>query len=224
MNLQKKWRNIRDCFVKAHKTKEAPSGSAAKKKCPYIFYDSLLFLKDTVSVNSTTSNVTLNSETNNGDGIEEVQNIAVHSDPSWAPKRNKKNTNDDVGKELIGILNKNLETKNAEVDEDRLFFLSLVKEFKKVPEHLRMTTKLEILKVIRDSQFSNYPNTWDYPYHGHRPYTRTQMQTPVTTPSQETIVNNSILVQPPLSSADSMDTQESQGSETSYIDLFNSIQ
>jgi len=38
-------------------------------------------------------------------------------------KRNKKNKNDDIGRELIGILNKNLETKNVRDDEDRLFYV-----------------------------------------------------------------------------------------------------
>ena len=32
-----------------------------------------------------------------------------------------KKKNDDIGRELIGILNKNLETKNIENDDDRLF-------------------------------------------------------------------------------------------------------
>jgi hypothetical protein len=30
---------------------------------------------------------------------------AHSSDSSWVPKRNKKNKNDDIGRELIGILN-----------------------------------------------------------------------------------------------------------------------
>jgi len=157
VNLQKKWRNIRDCFVKAHKAKETKSGSAAKRKSHYVFYDSLLFLKDTVAVNSTTPNITFNAEENNQDETEEVQHIAVYSsDSSCSPKINKKSKNDNVGRELIGILSKNLETKNVEDDADRLFFLSVVKDFKKIPEHLRMQTKLDILKVIHDAQISNH--------------------------------------------------------------------
>lgn len=96
--------------------------------------------------------------------MNENENVGQHtaadtSQSSWAPKRNKKNKNDDIGRELIGILNKNLETKNIEDDEDRLFFLSLVKEFKKIPEHIRMQTKMNVLKVIQEAQMSNYPNT-----------------------------------------------------------------
>lgn len=60
-NLQKKWRNIRDCFVKAHKAKKAKSESVAKKK-PYRFYNKLLFLKDTISVDTTTSIVSIDTK------------------------------------------------------------------------------------------------------------------------------------------------------------------
>lgn len=149
LSIQKKWRNIRDCFVKAHKAKETKSGSAAKKKTSYVFYDSLLFLKDTVTVNSTTGNVT----TENEDGNTAMQNEeTLPSNTSWAPKRNKKNNSDDlIGRELVGALNRNLERKSVEDDEDRLFFLSLVKEFKKIPEHTQLQSKLDILKVIKDA-------------------------------------------------------------------------
>lgn len=165
--------------MKAHKAKETKSGSAAKKKTSYVFYDSLLFLKDTVTVNNTTGNVT----TENEDGNTAMQNEeTLPSNTSWAPKRSKKNNSDDlIGRELVGALNRNLERKSVEDDEDRLFFLSLVKEFKKIPEHMQMQSKLDILKVIKDAQIFNYSNI-DYPrpnsyrgyqtshYSGNSPY------------------------------------------------------
>ncbi|CAF4890288.1 unnamed protein product [Pieris macdunnoughi] len=46
------------------------------------------------------------------------------------PKRNKKKKKeDDIGVELINVLNKNVEFRKAEEDEDRLFFLSLTPSF-----------------------------------------------------------------------------------------------
>ncbi|CAG5047181.1 unnamed protein product [Parnassius apollo] len=162
LNLQKKWRNIRDCFVKAHRAKETKHGSAVKKKNPYIFYDNLLFLKDTVYFKTTSSNVTIVKE----DVTKSTENDDTLSSntSSCVQKRSKKNKNKNrVGRELIGVLNRNLERKNFEDDEDRLFFLSLVKEFKKIPDHMRIQTKLEILRVIKDGQFSEYPEaSWDY--------------------------------------------------------------
>lgn len=229
MNLQKKWRNIRDCFVKAHKAKETKSGSAAKKKCIYVFYDNLLFLKDTVSTNSTTSNITSNAESNNEDEIVGGQHSTAHPSNSLRVlKRNKKNKNYDIGRQLIGMLNKNLETKNVGDDEDRLFFMSLVKDFKKIPEHLRMQTKLDVLKVIQNAQMSNYPNTWDWNIQNnpnrrhnsaqkrHHSYNPMQISIPATTPYyQETVINNSTQALSPSSSEDSTATNESHESKIS---------
>lgn len=193
-----------------------------------------------VSVNSTTSNINSNTEINNEDEMVEGQETDAHpSNSSWVPKRNKKNKNDDISRELIGILNKNLETKNVDDDEDRLFFLSLVKDYKKIPEHLRMQTHANVLKVIQEAQMSNYPNTLDWntqnnPYRGHHmtqirhhPYyshprdNHTQISRPGTTPNQENAINNQTSGVSPLSSADSPDTHESYESESSFIlDLF----
>lgn len=235
MTLQKKWRNIRDCFVKAHKAKDTKSGSAAKKKIPYVFYNNLLFLKDTISVNTTISNVTVDNETNS-DPNEVAQNDAsAATNFPWTPARKKQKKNDDhIGQELIQALNRNFENKKCEDDEDRLFFLSLVKEFKKIPDDLRMQTKLDLLKVIRDAQFSHYPTaSWASPYRGYQtahhpsniPSTLPKQSYEVRKqPLQETVVQ----IQSPLSmdstgSQDSVGTQESQDSQMSFVELFNSI-
>jgi hypothetical protein len=98
-----------------------------------------------------------------------------------------------------------------------------------------MQTKLYVLKVIQDAQRQNYPNTWDWntqnnPHRGpysaqmrHHPYNHTpiHISIPATTPHHETAINNQTLS--PLTNVDSTNTYESHESETSYIDLFNSI-
>ena len=115
--------------------------------------------------------------------------------------------------------------------------MSLVKDFKKIPEHLCMQTKLDVLKVIQDAQMSNYPNTWDWntqnnPYRGHYSaqrkhhsynHTPIQISIPATTPYQETVINNPTQALLPLSNANSMNTHETHESETSFINIFNSI-
>lgn len=120
-----------------------------------------MFLKDTVSINETDSNM---------EKQENVRNeTASVNDPFAAPpqKRNKKKNKEDdnIGVELINVLNKNVALKKSEEDEDRMFLLSLVSEIKKVPEHLRLRTKAQIMQVITEAQTSgyNYSNsTWDY--------------------------------------------------------------
>ncbi|XP_050358745.1 uncharacterized protein LOC126779039 [Nymphalis io] len=227
LDLQKRWRNIRDAFVKAHKAKESKSGSAAKKKVPYVFYDNLLFIKDTVTVNRTDGNGTGNDDENTSIQTE----INVPSMSSLPPKRRKKNNDDnEVGAQLVGVLSKNLERKNMDDDDDRLFFLSLVKEFKKIPEHRQMQTKLDILKVIKDAQqFFDYSNaSWSFSranntYRGYQtahysrnnPHTELMQSLDVGRPPSQNFE-----VQSPLSTH----SHQSQNSEhSSYIELFNSI-
>lgn len=225
--------------MKAHRAKKTNSGTAAKKKIPYIFYDKLLFLKDTIFVDTTTTNVTINVEKNK-EVVENAHNKAAHSSNYSRPQRKKKvNKNDDIGKELIRILKRNVEKKNYE-DDDHLFFMSLVKEFKKIPDHCTMQAKLDILKVIRDAQFSDHssiPNTsldWtrqNNPPYGYlmvhqktHPYSLPmQMSTRSTVKRQETITRPK-LAQSPSSSVDSIATPDSDNSHSSYIDLFNSIE
>lgn len=178
VDLQKKWRNIRDSFVKAHKAKETNTGSAAKKKVLYVFYDKLLFLKDIAfnikkrdvqRVKYEIANEVDDATTQVEEHASRTQAEDTPSENSWTSKRYKRNDYVNiVGKELIEVLKKNLERNNVEDDEDRLFFLSLVKEFKKIPERMRIQTKLDILKVIKDAQFSDTPNTCPSNYIGYQ--------------------------------------------------------
>lgn len=154
-----------------------------------------------------------------------------------ASKKRKKNNEDHIGAQLVGVLSKNLEKKNLDDDNDRLFFLSLVKDFKKIPDHLRMQTKLDILRVINDAQqFSDYyANTqWSSSRpNSYRGYQTTQYSrnNPNSQPmypsefgrphSQESAASPSqnLDVQSPLSNG-----QQSENSEhSSYLELFNSL-
>lgn len=54
--LQKKWRNLRDTYVRL-KGKYSPSGSAAKKKKKWEYFDLLSFLNDTIGYRQTVSNI-----------------------------------------------------------------------------------------------------------------------------------------------------------------------
>ncbi|KOB75154.1 Uncharacterized protein OBRU01_08173 [Operophtera brumata] len=57
-SLQRKWKNIRSCFSReVRRLKNTKSGSAASHKTPYIYYNQLLFLKNTVGNLNTESNI-----------------------------------------------------------------------------------------------------------------------------------------------------------------------
>ena len=47
--LQKKWKNIRDCYNKEYKKeKTTPSGSGARKGARYMYFSRLSFLQNSV--------------------------------------------------------------------------------------------------------------------------------------------------------------------------------
>ncbi|CAF4930810.1 unnamed protein product [Pieris macdunnoughi] len=103
--LMKKWRNIKDNFVKASKNlKNMKSGSGAKQKSPYTYYNILLFLKDSTMVKYETESD--NDLSQNHDGpYKTSRNVANQ-------KRRKKSNNEDViGQQLVSVLKKNLEYK-----------------------------------------------------------------------------------------------------------------
>lgn len=66
-----------------------------------MFYENLLFLKETLSIHQTTSNITNETNSNEEDNDDDPSYVPHSSDTTWVPKRSKKNKNDDVGKELI---------------------------------------------------------------------------------------------------------------------------
>lgn len=121
----KKWRNIKDNFVKASKLmKNKRIGSAAKRKSPYVYYNLLLFLKDSTSTNETEL-----------DSANDASQSHDESFETQKPKRTKKSQNEDfVGEQLTTNFNENSECRNeTDNDYDKLFFLSLLGEFKKYP-------------------------------------------------------------------------------------------
>lgn len=158
VHLQKKWRNIRDCFVKTHKARSKP-GNDKKKVTQYAFYDHLMFLADVAS----------SKDSNNVINVAEIKNEVIHNeddDPLSVVNRVFKKKKIEIHVDPFsdgdsGTSNKRERTQERESDiitedEDQLFFLSLVKEFRKIPDHLRIQAKIDILKVIKDAQFADW--------------------------------------------------------------------
>lgn len=119
-----------------------------------------MFLKDVVAINKRASNFT-----------EETQEQATEVDHSEeregpyettirsTPRRKKKKVNDtqegeDIGAELISVLKQNVSSNDD--DPDRHFLLSLLDDFKRVPERLKATTKINIMKVIMEATDQHY--------------------------------------------------------------------
>lgn len=143
-SLQQKWKNIKTSFYRELKLSAgAKSGSAALHKSPYIYFEQLQFLSKTMVNNATqTSTNEIDVKNNN-----ENDNVQIRSPVT---KKKKKNDN----KSLIEVLNQSISTeedrnRNQECDSDGLFMISLLKDLKMIPEHRRLSTKIELMNVIK---------------------------------------------------------------------------
>ncbi|XP_034836476.1 uncharacterized protein [Maniola hyperantus] len=153
--LQKKWKGLRDGFVREMKKKKTtPSGSGASSKAKYIYFERLMFLERSTRNKITESNIntaSVEEQEFSGDG-EDV----MRPPRSQAKRKKKLNAADE---EFISIIKTNLASGNqpqtsnqTESDDDKLFCLSLHKELLKVPEEHRLQTKIEIMKVLQAQQ------------------------------------------------------------------------
>ncbi|XP_015376187.1 PREDICTED: uncharacterized protein LOC107170551 [Diuraphis noxia] len=159
MDLQKKWKSLRDSYVKElKKIKTVKLGSAAPVKSSYLFFRILLFLQPTVQKNATESSF---EPDNDNDENPETENTNQESSPK-TPNQTDKNSNQQqqrkkpklhpADEHFANIIEKSLNNRNIsdkkEEDEDKPFCMSSYKEIKKVPEAMRFKTKIDIIFII----------------------------------------------------------------------------
>ncbi|KAG8254448.1 hypothetical protein J6590_008901 [Homalodisca vitripennis] len=171
MTLQKKWKNIRQREAEAEKT-------------PYVFYNTLTFLNTNNPPTNTHSNVDRQDPDNTDLLHLDIETPAANPDPTGpyetrvlAKKRKPK---DEVGQQLVKILKDSAEERrNREIeltsDEDRLFLMSLVSDLKKVPAHLKLSVKRQLMAVLEQNQvtpagrtsYTGYAQNQNYQYPSH---------------------------------------------------------
>lgn len=141
MVLQKKWRHIRDAYARdLKKQRESKSGSEAKKQRKYVYFDRLQFLSELYETKPASKE----------------KNKQICDDPTASTSKSKRSPADDNNETnaLLKILAERLQNKkNATEDDsedgDRYFLLSLLKDFKRIPESHKMDAKYDIIGVIR---------------------------------------------------------------------------
>ncbi|KAG8240624.1 hypothetical protein J6590_105149 [Homalodisca vitripennis] len=157
-SLRKRWKNLRDSFARElRKKKTTKSGSAAVKSTPYIYFQRLMFLENTMRNKETQSSIEEDETTVLQDVDERSDNedLTMPQRPlSSGIKRPKMNP---VDKHFSDILTKSISLRESQTlpesdDEDKLFCLSLYKELKRVPRHVRIRTKIQLLEVIQRAQ------------------------------------------------------------------------
>lgn len=163
-SLQKKWRHIRDAFNREkRRISGTQSGSGAIRKSQYMYYNMLSFLH-TASLTSNTQQF-LSVEDRDPDDDDDIQPTEDSETPATEPDYyttflgKKRKAHDEIGKQLINIqILKDLayERRQHEEetlrDEDRLFLMSLVTDFKNIPQNRKLSAKRQILLVIEQHQ------------------------------------------------------------------------
>jgi hypothetical protein len=124
VQLQKRWKNIRDSYFRElRRLKNIRSGAAAPKRNSYIHFQQLHFLKGAAGTSSETHR----------------------------PPQNKKRAEDCIGLEMVNVLRSTLQESERH-DSDILFLLSLVDDFKKIPDYSKSSAKIEMIKLIQSYQ------------------------------------------------------------------------
>ncbi|KAE8595248.1 hypothetical protein XENTR_v10015649 [Xenopus tropicalis] len=188
--VQKRWRSLKDCFRRelAAQRKARKSGSSPSKRKIYIYFDDLLFLLPTMEAKPALGNMdTDDSDDESTSGqvascdIEELsQQSSIHRPPKMTSGKHAKKLKNvpepAADKETITIAEsfKYVREKNYESDqdEDRLFLLSLVSEFKMIPQHRKTKAKIQILELLQgyaEPHMYNGPSH-QYPPHYPAPY------------------------------------------------------
>lgn len=164
--MQKKWKNLRDAYVKELKKKNLKSGSGASTSS-YGYFQRLGFLKQVVQKKVTDNSLDLVDTSENIDS----NNVKSSSIEHLPRKKYKLNPADEhfanILERSIDARNKNVTEKKEDDDEDKLFCLSLVKEIKKVSENRRLKLKIEMYNLLERYQSAeaqsfgdiNYPST-----------------------------------------------------------------
>ncbi|XP_049878510.1 uncharacterized protein LOC126375565 [Pectinophora gossypiella] len=164
--LQRKWKNLRDSYSRElNKQRASKSGSAASSHRKYQHFDRLQFLSC----------------------LSETRPIDISTQPSTSKKRkvSEQPVEDDTNK-ILKILIERMQKKDESIenDGDRCFLLSLLSDFKKIPEHRKTDAKYEMIGLIR--RFIN--DNFEYSYQQHHGYftsTNQSSQSPANVSIQE---------------------------------------
>jgi hypothetical protein len=109
VQLQKKRKNIRDCYFRGiRRLKNVRSGAAGPKKSTYIYFDHLQFLKVVTESGPTASNIERATEPEAAE-ISENQSSRTYRPPQ--KKKKKKRTDFVIGMETVNVLKPSIKSR-----------------------------------------------------------------------------------------------------------------
>lgn len=197
----KKWKNMKDCWMKNNKKvlTETKSGSGAKKTKKYIHDDQLMFLKKNIPIKNTSSTLTSGATTEQTTttntttfaSISEAFAAPTTSNSSQAGAKRKKK--DDADKAIIEML-------SQREDRHLSFFRGILPSLQNFDEAKTIRFQIAVLQIIDnlDNNLSAFPSYQYPPYNysqeniGNRTYSTSESntQSPQNLPSASSVNTN----------------------------------
>lgn len=153
VKLQKRWKGIRDAYIR-DRNKKIKSGSGASTSKDYLYSHLLSFLNPMVRSRSKTPPQSDDDSTTNLE------------DSSIKITKKKKKSNNDVEDKLIQVLIQRMDDRNQNKERsggnepDYNFALSLVDDLKAIHPDYKMDAKMEIMGILKKyKQMSKYLQT-----------------------------------------------------------------
>lgn len=173
LQLQKKWKSIRDCF---NKYIQNPN----RTKRPYVYCKHLQFLLNKSETGAGDQDGRGGASSESDDGRRQVfwssrkkkMKLAKEEDPVSSDDDNDNLQEDSTSLNEVEIniptpakvsrnskqlfddfAFANVDQKNEE-DTDKMFLLSLLPHLKAIPEEFRLNVKMELMQVLRQASFS----------------------------------------------------------------------
>ncbi|KAK2575654.1 hypothetical protein KPH14_012054 [Odynerus spinipes] len=150
--LQKKWKNFRNSFSRElAKRKRCKSGSEKPLKT-YMYFEQMSFLKPSLShaeSSNNSSSVEENEiESEEYDDTLEIPSFTTPHPYSFSQSTSRKRKVTDKGDFATSLKRKQKNEETIMNDPDRHFLLSLLCDFKKIPDALKAKVKIDIINAI----------------------------------------------------------------------------
>ncbi|GFQ64804.1 6-phosphogluconate dehydrogenase, decarboxylating [Trichonephila clavata] len=170
--LNKKWKNLRQCYKRELDSQYPKSGSAKKKKSQYVYFDTLSFLAPMFPSKATISNTAVEEEDDEEEeiGVGDESNVYIQEESSEETNQSprsfttsakksckRKREPEDPVADVCQFLKQSLEDKIAaekrqkerdEMDDDRQFLMSLLNHTRAITETHKLDMRAEVLQVV----------------------------------------------------------------------------
>lgn len=161
VKLQKRWKGIRDAYVK-DRNKKSKSGSGSSTSKEYLYSPLLSFL------NTTTR--TRPSETPPPAISDDENTLNIGDDDTTNVTKRKKKSNEAEDKMITKLMQRmddrmNRDRRSGESEPEYNFALSLVEDLKSIHPDYKMDAKMEIMAVLK--KYKNMTNTYPPNYRGY---------------------------------------------------------